>query len=60
MTTWALFGAALGFVFRSVVVPIGLGIVWVVGVENLMANWVGDVRENLVWRTGDSLCVRHD
>jgi ABC-2 type transport system permease protein len=38
MTTWALFGAALGFVFRSVVVPIGLGIVWVMGVENLIAN----------------------
>jgi ABC-2 type transport system permease protein len=40
LTMWALLGAALGYLFRSVAVPIGLGIVWVMGVENLIANVV--------------------
>lgn len=34
---WAGLGAALGVVLRGVAMPIGLGVVWVLGVENLVA-----------------------
>jgi ABC-2 type transport system permease protein len=35
---WSAFGALLGFAFRSVALPIGLGVVWVLGVENLISG----------------------
>jgi ABC-2 type transport system permease protein len=35
---WCSFGAVLGFAFRSVALPIGLGVVWVLGVENLVSG----------------------
>jgi ABC-2 type transport system permease protein len=35
---WAGFGAVLGFAFRSVALPVGLGVVWVLGVENLVSG----------------------
>jgi ABC-2 type transport system permease protein len=35
---WTGFGALLGFAFRSVALPIGLGVVWVLGVENLISG----------------------
>jgi ABC-2 type transport system permease protein len=35
---WSGFGALLGFAFRSVALPIGLGVVWVLGVENLISG----------------------
>ncbi|MGH3344609.1 MAG: ABC transporter permease [Carbonactinosporaceae bacterium] len=38
LTMWAMFGALLGFVFRGVALPIGLGVVWVLGVENLISG----------------------
>ncbi|MGH3344000.1 MAG: ABC transporter permease [Carbonactinosporaceae bacterium] len=38
LTMWALFGALLGFTFRGVALPIGLGVVWVLGVENLISG----------------------
>jgi ABC-2 type transport system permease protein len=34
---WCGLGALLGFVFRGVALPIGLGVVWVLGVENLVS-----------------------
>ena len=34
---WCGLGALLGFAFRSVALPIGLGVVWVLGVENLVS-----------------------
>jgi ABC-2 type transport system permease protein len=37
MTMWAGFGALLGFTFRSVALPVGLGVVWILGVENLIS-----------------------
>lgn len=37
LTAWAGIGAALAVVLRSVALPIGLGIVWALGIENLMS-----------------------
>jgi ABC-2 type transport system permease protein len=37
MTMWACFGALLGFAFRSVALPVGLGVVWVLAVEGLVS-----------------------
>lgn len=33
---WAVIGATLGITFRSVALPIGLGVVWILGVETLV------------------------
>lgn len=38
MVMWASLGAALGVLLRGVALPIGLGVVWVLGVENLIAG----------------------
>jgi ABC-type transport system involved in multi-copper enzyme maturation permease subunit len=38
LAMWCLFGALLGFAFRSVALPVGLGVVWVLGVENLISS----------------------
>jgi ABC-2 type transport system permease protein len=35
---WSSFGYVLGFAFRSVALPVGLGVVWVLGVENLISG----------------------
>ncbi len=35
---WCLFGAMLAFVFRGTALPIGLGVVWIMGIENLIVN----------------------
>lgn len=37
LSTWAAIGAALAVMLRSVALPVGLGIVWALGIENLMA-----------------------
>jgi ABC-2 type transport system permease protein len=34
---WCGLGALLGFAFRSLALPVGLGVVWVLGVENLVS-----------------------
>lgn len=44
LSMWCLIGGTLGVLFRGVAVPIGLGVVWVIGVENLLSN----VAENLL------------
>lgn len=38
MLMWAALGAVLGVLLRGVALPIGLGVVWVLGVENLIAG----------------------
>jgi ABC-type transport system involved in multi-copper enzyme maturation permease subunit len=35
---WCLFGVMLAFVFRGTALPIGLGVVWIMGIENLIVN----------------------
>jgi ABC-2 type transport system permease protein len=38
LMTWCLFGVMLAFVLRGTALPIGLGVVWVMGIENLIRN----------------------
>jgi ABC-2 type transport system permease protein len=38
MGAWTLFGAMLGFTFRNIALPIGLGVVWIFAVENLISS----------------------
>ena len=37
MGMWCGLGALLGFAFRGIALPVGLGVVWVLGVENLIS-----------------------
>jgi ABC-2 type transport system permease protein len=37
MGMWSVLGALAGFAFRGVALPVGLGVVWVLGVENLVS-----------------------
>jgi ABC-type transport system involved in multi-copper enzyme maturation permease subunit len=37
LTMWACVGATLSVILRSVALPIGLGIVWALGIENLLS-----------------------
>lgn len=43
LTMWASLGAALGVSLRSVALPIGFGVVWVLGIENLLSAVAGTV-----------------
>jgi ABC-type transport system involved in multi-copper enzyme maturation permease subunit len=38
LMTWCLLGAMLAFLFRGMALPVGLGILWILGVENLVVN----------------------
>src|ERR687894_1726522 len=38
LMTWCLLGVMLAFLFRGMALPIGLGVVWILGVENLIVN----------------------
>jgi hypothetical protein len=38
LMVWCVLGVMLAFVFRGMVLPIGLGVVWILGVENLIIN----------------------
>lgn len=40
---WASLGAVMGVTLRSVALPIGLGVVWVLGIENLVSAMAGSV-----------------
>ena len=44
---WCGLGALLGFAFRGVALPIGLGVVWVLGVENLVSAVAGSLLTGL-------------
>ena len=35
---WCLLGVMLAFLFRGMALPIGLGVVWILGIENLIVN----------------------
>ncbi len=47
LTTWALLGAVLALLLRGVALPIGLGVVWVLGVEALFVGVAGSVLPDL-------------
>lgn len=40
---WALLGASLAILLRGLALPIGLGVVWVLGVENLISGMASSV-----------------
>ena len=41
LAMWATLGASLGVVLRAVALPIGLGVVWILGIENLVSAVAG-------------------
>ncbi|GAB3954694.1 hypothetical protein GCM10029976_097490 [Kribbella albertanoniae] len=43
LMTWCLAGAALAVAFRNVALPIGLGVVWILGIETLLAGVVNSL-----------------
>jgi ABC-2 type transport system permease protein len=47
LLTWGVLGAMLGVTLRGVALPIGLGVVWVLGVENLVSAMAGSVLDAL-------------
>jgi ABC-2 type transport system permease protein len=47
LLTWAVLGAMLGITLRGVALPIGLGVVWVLGVENLVSAMADSVLDAL-------------
>ncbi|MEV8376266.1 ABC transporter permease subunit [Kribbella sp. NPDC056861] len=47
LTLWCLAGAALAVAFRNVALPIGLGVVWILGIEALLAGVVGSLLPDL-------------
>jgi ABC-2 type transport system permease protein len=59
---WAAFGGLLGVVLRGVALPIGLGLVWALAVQNLLASiaapllgWVAQVQKGLPGPNAGSL-----
>ncbi|MET0235285.1 MAG: ABC transporter permease [Kibdelosporangium sp.] len=51
---WGALGMALGIVFRGVALPIGLGLVWMLAIQNLLASiaaplldWVNELQKGL-------------
>ena len=61
MTMWALAGVALGTLTRSPALAVGLGVVWVLAVENLLrgvaslVSWLGPVTDVLPGTAAGSL-----
>ena len=47
LMTWGVLGAMLGTILRGVALPIGLGVVWVLGIENLIATMAESVLDAL-------------
>jgi ABC-2 type transport system permease protein len=47
LTMWCLAGAVLAVAFRNVALPIGLGVVWILGVETLLAGVVNSLLPDL-------------
>jgi ABC-2 type transport system permease protein len=59
---WALFGGLLGIALRGVALPIGLGLVWALAVQNLLASiaaplldWVATMQKGLPGPNAGSL-----
>lgn len=62
--TWACFGAVLAVLLRSVATPIGLGLVWMLAVQNLLTNlaapaigWVDSMQKGLPGPNAGSLAA---
>ncbi|QNE16710.1 ABC transporter permease [Kribbella qitaiheensis] len=47
LSVWCLAGAALAIAFRNVALPIGLGVVWILGIEALLAGLVSSLLPGL-------------
>ncbi|HEU4948954.1 MAG TPA: ABC transporter permease [Kribbella sp.] len=47
LSMWCLGGAVLAVAFRNVALPIGLGVVWILGVESLFAGVVSSLLPDL-------------
>jgi ABC-type transport system involved in multi-copper enzyme maturation permease subunit len=59
---WALLGGVLGIVLRGVALPVGLGLVWMLAVQNLLAaiaapllHWVAEAQKGLPGPNAGSL-----
>ncbi|ASR36199.1 hypothetical protein BAY61_15625 [Prauserella marina] len=62
ITMWAMLGVVLAVAFRGVALPIGLGLVWLLAVQNLLAvvaapllDWVADLQLGLPGPNAGSL-----
>jgi ABC-2 type transport system permease protein len=49
LTMWCLAGAVLAVALRNVALPIGLGVVWILGIEALLAGVVNSLLPSLEW-----------
>lgn len=47
LAMWCLAGAVLAVAFRNVALPIGLGVVWILGIETLLAGVVSSLLPDL-------------
>ncbi|MEU4605836.1 ABC transporter permease subunit [Kribbella sp. NPDC023972] len=47
LVMWCLAGAVLAVAFRNVALPIGLGVVWILGIETLLAGVVSSLLPDL-------------
>ncbi|MFI5706835.1 ABC transporter permease subunit [Kribbella sp. NPDC051620] len=47
LSVWCLAGAVLAVAFRNVALPIGLGVVWILGIETLLAGVVSSLLPDL-------------
>ncbi|GAA1645345.1 hypothetical protein GCM10009744_40080 [Kribbella alba] len=47
LTMWCLAGAVLAVAFRNVALPIGFGVVWILGIEALLAGLVSSLLPDL-------------
>jgi ABC-type transport system involved in multi-copper enzyme maturation permease subunit len=47
LSLWCLAGAVLAVAFRNVALPIGLGVVWILGIETLLAGVVSSLLPDL-------------
>lgn len=61
-TMWASFGALLAVLLRGVALPVGLGLVWLLAVQNLLASlaaplidWVAEMQKGLPGPNAGSL-----
>lgn len=49
LTMWCLAGVVLAVALRNVALPIGLGVVWILGIEALLAGVVNGLLPSLEW-----------
>lgn len=63
-TMWAMLGAVLAVALRAVALPVGLGLVWMLAVQNLLAaiaaplvDWVATAQEGLPGPNAGSLAA---